>query len=141
MKIIKVISFSALFSKWIINFIVFQCNSFLKFASLFLFAYVLSMGICGIVNGVSSIVASLRLRQELTNEGSLMVIGIISIVFGCWMVFFPGNGLLERKWPIAGYLCFSGLANLYGSLRLWKLRNVMNTLIGLLKDEVNMTDY
>jgi uncharacterized membrane protein HdeD (DUF308 family) len=102
---------------------------------------ILLIGICAIVIGVSAIVASLRLREEMANENSLIIIGIISILFGSWMVFYPGDGLLDRRWHVAAYLSFSGVATLYLAYRVWKLGREMNTRIGSIKDEININDY
>jgi hypothetical protein len=44
--------------------------------------------------------------------------------------------LLDRRWHVAAYLCFSGLATLYLAFRIWQLGRDMNTSIGSLKEKI-----
>jgi uncharacterized membrane protein HdeD (DUF308 family) len=103
---------------------------------------VLSMiGICAIVIGISCIVAMLRLREELMNESALLISGAVSILFGCWMVFFPGEGLIDRKFHLGAYFFSYGLAIIYLSYEIWKLGRDMNTRIKDFEQEVDMKEY
>lgn len=78
-------------------------------------------GICAIVTGISALIASARLRQEYIGQGPLILSGIASLLFGCWMVFFPGHGLAARKWHIGIYLLFTGLTHVFLIYKVWKL--------------------
>jgi uncharacterized membrane protein HdeD (DUF308 family) len=103
---------------------------------------VLSMiGICAIVIGISCIVAMLRLREELMNESSLLISGAVSILFGCWMVFFPGEGLIDRKFHLGAYFFFYGVSMVYLSYEIWKLGKDMNTRIKDFEEEVDLKKY
>lgn len=90
------------------------------------FRLTLLIGVCSIVMGISAFLVSLRIRQELIDESSLLVIGIVCVLFGCWMVFSPGETLPDRKWHVAAYLVLSGLATLYLSYKLWQPEKDMN---------------
>ena len=98
----------------------------------------LLIGICAIVVGSSELVAAVRLREELTNEVSLLVNGIASIVFGCWMVFFPGEGLLGRKLHVAIYMSFCGLTLLILAYRIWRLEKEMTSDVRALEEEISI---
>ena len=82
---------------------------------------VLLAGTCAIVTAISAFIASARLRQEYINDSPLIISGVASLLFGCWMVFFPGEGLADRKWHIGIYLLFTGLTHLLLIYKVWKL--------------------
>jgi uncharacterized membrane protein HdeD (DUF308 family) len=52
------------------------------------------IGVRAIFDGVLTIIAAIRLRKEITNEGWLALSGVISIVFGIWVIAKPGAGAL-----------------------------------------------
>ena len=47
-----------------------------------------------IFTGVLEIVAGIRLRKVLANDWLLILIGVISVLFGLFIVIFPGAGAL-----------------------------------------------
>ena len=78
-------------------------------------------GSCAIVTGISAFIASARLRQQYINESPLIASGVISLLFGCWMIFFPGAGVADRKWHIGIYLLITGFTHLLLIYKVWKL--------------------
>jgi uncharacterized membrane protein HdeD (DUF308 family) len=62
-----------------------------------------------IVTGVMEIVAAIRLREEIRGELFLMLMGLLSVVFGVAIVIYPAAGLLAITWIIAGYAVLFGI--------------------------------
>jgi len=52
------------------------------------------VGYWAIFSGIASIVAALRLRSHIPNEWLYLVFGVISVVFGLFVLFAPGAGLI-----------------------------------------------
>ncbi|MGG6265529.1 HdeD family acid-resistance protein [Leptolyngbya sp. AN03gr2] len=71
-----------------------------------------------IVTGFFQIVAAVRLRKEIRNDGLLALAGIASIVFGILLLFYPGVGALTLLWFIGAYSLFFGVLMLILGFRL-----------------------
>jgi uncharacterized membrane protein HdeD (DUF308 family) len=74
-----------------------------------------------IVTGVLEIVAAIRLREHISNELWLGLAGLLSVLFGLYLVLFPGAGMLSLLW-LAGFF-----AILFGATLLllgWRLRGI-----------------
>ena len=56
-----------------------------------------------IVTGVMEIVAAFAIREFVSREWVLAVAGILSIVFGLILFFFPGAGILSILWLVGIY--------------------------------------
>jgi uncharacterized membrane protein HdeD (DUF308 family) len=69
--------------------------------------------------GVLEVVASVRLRREITNEWMLALAGALSIVFALAIVIWPIVGALAITWVIGFYAVFWGALLLGVS---WKAR-------------------
>jgi len=67
------------------------------------------IGVRAIIDGVLTIVAAIRLRKEITNEGWLAFSGVISIVFGIWVIARPGAGALAFVTLIAIFAVVLGI--------------------------------
>jgi uncharacterized membrane protein HdeD (DUF308 family) len=67
------------------------------------------IGFRAIFDGILSLVAAIRLRKEIQNEGLLALSGIISILFGIWVIARPGQGALALIWLISLFAFILGL--------------------------------
>lgn len=56
-----------------------------------------------LVTGVFEILAAIRLREEIPNEWLLGLSGVLSVLFGLFLVVFPGAGALTVAWMIGAY--------------------------------------
>ncbi len=74
-----------------------------------------------IVTGVFDVVAAVRLRARITNEGWLIAAGVLSVVFGLLVALFPGPGALAIVFWIGAYAIVFGamLVGLAFRLRSW----------------------
>jgi uncharacterized membrane protein HdeD (DUF308 family) len=62
-----------------------------------------------ITTGVLEIVAAVRLRREIKGEWLLILTGLLSVVFGVFLMARPGAGALALVWLIGGYAILFGL--------------------------------
>jgi uncharacterized membrane protein HdeD (DUF308 family) len=72
-------------------------------------ALVLLMGVNALVTGAFEIAVAIRLRKTVPNEWLLILAGVISIVFGAFVLIFPGAGALALVWLISFYAMLSGV--------------------------------
>lgn len=75
-----------------------------------------------IVTGVLEIIEAVRLRQEITGEWWLVLSGIVSILFGGFLVAAPGAGALALVWWIGAYAVVFGVLLLALAFRLRRVR-------------------
>jgi uncharacterized membrane protein HdeD (DUF308 family) len=71
-----------------------------------------------IVTGLAEIVAAVRLRAVIDNELWLGLGGLLSILFGLYLIVLPGAGALAVAWLIGVYAVLFGLALIALALRL-----------------------
>ena len=78
-----------------------------------------------ILVGILQIVAAIRLRQEIDNEWSLGLGGLLSVVFGVLLVVWPRSGLVAISWIIGIYaIAFGVMLIMLGS----RLRGLNKTI-------------
>jgi uncharacterized membrane protein HdeD (DUF308 family) len=74
-----------------------------------------------IATGVLEVVAAVMLRRELRGEWLLAAGGIISVLFGLFLVIRPGDGAIAVAWLIGLYAIIFGIALIALGLRLRQL--------------------
>ena len=72
-----------------------------------------------IFTGVFEVIAGIRLRKAITNEWLLLVIGVLSFLFGVLILFAPGVGALAIVLWIGAYAFVFGVFLLALAFRLW----------------------
>ena len=82
---------------------------------------VLFVGIWAIMTGLFEIWAAIRLREQIKGEFWLGLAGVISVLFGTYVIIFPGAGILSVLWLIAIFAIAFGIS-LIGLG--WRLRGI-----------------
>jgi uncharacterized membrane protein HdeD (DUF308 family) len=72
-------------------------------------ALVLLMGAHALVNGVLEIILAVRLRRRGTGQWLLGAAGVLSMLFGLFVLIFPGAGALALVWLIAAHAIAIGI--------------------------------
>ena len=88
-------------------------------------ALVLLIGSFAIVRGVSEVATAIRLRSTIENAWLYVLSGIVSIIFGGFLIYAPGDGVLAVLFLIGYYAIFAGFMYLALGFR---LRRVNKTL-------------
>ena len=73
-----------------------------------------------IVLGIFQIAGAIRLRKEIDNEWTLILGGVLSMLFGLVLLVAPGAGAVALIWVIAAYAILFGVLLVALSLRLKK---------------------
>lgn len=81
------------------------------------------IGAWSITRGVFEIIGAIQLRKEIDNEWLLILSGVVSILFGGFVLIAPGAGALAVLWIIGVYAIAFGLLLVGLSLRLRKHRH------------------
>jgi uncharacterized membrane protein HdeD (DUF308 family) len=77
-----------------------------------------------IVTGVLEIVAGIRLREVIANELLLILMGVISVLFGIFIIIFPGAGALAIVIWIGAYALVFGIILIALAFRLRSFRQL-----------------
>jgi hypothetical protein len=77
-----------------------------------------------IVTGVLEIVAGIRLREVIANELLLILMGVISVLFGILIIVFPGAGALAIVIWIGAYALVFGIILIALAFRLRSFRQL-----------------
>ena len=83
------------------------------------------IGIWAVAKGVIEIIEAIQLRNEIEGEWALILTGVISILFGLFVLVRPGAGALALVWLIVIYSYMFGILQLMIGLRLRRLKNQM----------------
>ncbi|WP_027015398.1 HdeD family acid-resistance protein [Comamonas composti] len=69
----------------------------------------LYIAVWSLITGVLQIIAALRLRQEIEGEWLLVLGGVLSVLFGGFVLANPGAGMMAMLWVLALYAVLLGL--------------------------------
>lgn len=78
------------------------------------------IAVWSIVLGVFQIVGAIRLRQEIDNEWTLILSGVVSVLFGLVLLLAPVSGAIGIAWVIGTYAIIFGVLLVMAALRLKK---------------------
>jgi uncharacterized membrane protein HdeD (DUF308 family) len=79
------------------------------------------VGAWTILTGAFEIWTAIRLRERIKGELFLAIAGVISILFGLYVVIFPGAGILSVLWLIAVFALAFGVTLIALG---WRLRGI-----------------
>jgi uncharacterized membrane protein HdeD (DUF308 family) len=83
-----------------------------------------------VVTGVFEIVAAIRLRKMIANEWALIVMGLLSVMFGGFIFFAPLVGALAIAFTIGAYAIIFGVLLLVLAFRMKSWLRTHGTLPG-----------
>jgi uncharacterized membrane protein HdeD (DUF308 family) len=84
-------------------------------------ALVVFIGAMWIARGAGEVVTAITLRKMIEGEWLYIVSGVVSILVGGYLIFFPGEGALALLWLIGFYAIFAGVMYLFMA---WRLRGI-----------------
>jgi uncharacterized membrane protein HdeD (DUF308 family) len=67
------------------------------------------IGVWALMTGVMEIVAAMRLRKEIQGEWLLILGGLISVLFGIFVLMQPAAGMMAMLWVLATYAVVFGV--------------------------------
>jgi uncharacterized membrane protein HdeD (DUF308 family) len=91
-------------------------------------ALLIVIAVWAIVTGVMEVIAAVELRHVIPNEWSLLLSGLLSVVFGVLLLVQPGGGALAVVWVIGFYAVLFGIGMLAFAWRLRGLHEHMSEL-------------
>ncbi|MGT2455522.1 DUF308 domain-containing protein [Cupriavidus basilensis] len=83
------------------------------------------MGANAIVTGVLDLIAGVRLKRRGRTDWLLFFIGILSVLFGIFVLLAPGAGALALVWMISTYAIVTGVLLLVLGLGARNWRSVL----------------
>jgi uncharacterized membrane protein HdeD (DUF308 family) len=79
--------------------------------SAFILVYIIAFW--ALIGGIAQITAAIRLRKEITDEWSLILLGAISVLFGLLILFSPApQAVVAIAWMVGIYAMISGILSL-----------------------------
>jgi uncharacterized membrane protein HdeD (DUF308 family) len=79
------------------------------------------VGAWAIVTGAMEVWMAIRLREQIRGEVFMVIAGLISILFGLYVIIFPGPGILSVLWLIAVFAIAFGISLIALG---WRLRGI-----------------
>ncbi len=81
-----------------------------------------------ILTGILEIVAAIRFRLIIPGEWSMILAGVLSILFGAMLFFFPSAGLVGMVWAIGVYAVAFGITQFVFASRLHDLKKAIEAI-------------
>ena len=82
-----------------------------------------------LITGIFEIVAAIQLRRVIKGEWTLILGGLLSILFSVLLVVFPGTGAVSVIWVIGIYAVIFGISEIIFAFRLHSLRRELEAVI------------
>jgi uncharacterized membrane protein HdeD (DUF308 family) len=82
------------------------------------FALTILIGAWALVTGVFQIIAAIRLRREIRREWLPLLTGLLSVLFGLIVLFWPVSGAVAVAWLIGIYAIIFGVLLVSAGLRI-----------------------
>jgi uncharacterized membrane protein HdeD (DUF308 family) len=76
--------------------------------------------------GAVQVIAAIRLRRDISGELWFVVGGLLTVVFGVFILAFPGSGLLSLVWIVGAWAIVFGITNL---VLAWRLRGLHQQIV------------
>jgi uncharacterized membrane protein HdeD (DUF308 family) len=76
--------------------------------------------------GLTQVIAAIRLRREISGELWFVIGGLLTVVFGVFILLFPGTGLLSLVWIVGAWAIVFGITNL---VLAWRLRGLHQEIV------------
>lgn len=76
--------------------------------------------------GLVQVIAAIRLRRDISGELWFVVGGLLTVVFGVFILVFPGSGLLSLVWIVGAWAIVFGITNL---VLAWRLRGLHQQIV------------
>jgi uncharacterized membrane protein HdeD (DUF308 family) len=76
--------------------------------------------------GLTQAVVAIRLRREMSGELWFVIGGLLTVVFGVFILAFPGTGLLSLVWIVGAWAIVFGITNL---VLAWRLRGLHQQIV------------
>jgi uncharacterized membrane protein HdeD (DUF308 family) len=76
--------------------------------------------------GISQVVVALRLRREIAGELWLVIGGLVTALFGVFLLVFPGADLLSLVWIVGAWAIVFGFTSL---ILAWRLRGLHHDIL------------
>ncbi len=86
-------------------------------------AWIIIIAVWAIVTGVFEIITAISLRKVITGEWSLILGGVISVLFGLFAAFYPASGTFAVGFVLGIYAILFGILLVWLALNLRKFRN------------------
>jgi uncharacterized membrane protein HdeD (DUF308 family) len=90
-------------------------------------ALTILIGSFAIVRGVAEVVGAIRLRSVIENEWLYAISGVVSILFGAYLVAVPNDGVLAVLFVIGWYALFAGVMYIAMGLRLRSVNKALES--------------
>jgi len=88
------------------------------------------IGIWALVRGIGEIVAAIQIRKEVEGEWAIALSGVVSVLFGIFVLARPGAGALAMVWIIAIYAFANGILKLMLGFKLRRVKKTMDSAAG-----------
>jgi len=86
------------------------------------------IGVWALVRGIGEIMAAIQIRKEVEGEWAIALSGVLSVVFGLFVLARPGAGALALVWLIAVYAFASGILKLMLGFKLRRVKKEMESV-------------
>lgn len=86
--------------------------------------FVVIVAIWAIVTGVLKIVETIQHREHLATEWPLLLVGVVSIIFGIVLFARPALGLLTLLWTVGTFALIAGIVLIIQSFQVRSLKNL-----------------